>query len=494
MAMAAILSRRHWWLPCRRWLYLTHRWLGIAGCLLFAMWFLSGLVMMYVGFPELTEQERLRGLSALRIGEAVVTPAAALAALPDGAGKLPPQRMSLQTLHASTPPEPVWRILDAQGHRHVVSARDGRLLGPFDAGQAEIIARAFSGRPAARWVETLDRDQWTVPNGLNPLRPLHRIAVGDAADTELYVSSLTGEVVRDTTRLERFWNWLGAVPHWIYFTPLRADPPLWHDMVVWVSGLCIISAVSGLAIGVMRVRLRSRYRSGAATPYRGWMAWHHLAGLVGGLCVLSWIASGWLSMNPNGWFARGGIGPAAQLQYQAPAGAFPWPVPSAPAGARELQLQWFAGHPLAVWRDADARTTVASAYTQQPTTITAEQIRIAAVRLVPNAPLQRMSMLHHEDIYWYGHHHTRALPVWRLEFGDALGTWLHIDPDSGQVLGHSDRVARTRRWLFNAAHSLDFPWLLQHRPAWDAVVWLLSAIGLLVSVSGVVIGWRRLRR
>jgi hypothetical protein len=62
------------------------------------------------------------------------------------------------------------------------------------------------------------------------------------------------------------------------------------------------------------------------------------------------------------------------------------------------------------------------------------------------------------------------------------------------VLGHSDRVARARRWLFNAAHSLDFPWLLQHRPAWDAVVWLLSAIGLMVSVSGVVIGWRRLRR
>ena len=32
----------------KRWWYVTHRWLGIALCLLFAMWFVSGVVMMYV--------------------------------------------------------------------------------------------------------------------------------------------------------------------------------------------------------------------------------------------------------------------------------------------------------------------------------------------------------------------------------------------------------------------------------------------------------------
>jgi hypothetical protein len=30
----------------RRWLYLGHRWLGIVTCLLFATWFVSGVVMM----------------------------------------------------------------------------------------------------------------------------------------------------------------------------------------------------------------------------------------------------------------------------------------------------------------------------------------------------------------------------------------------------------------------------------------------------------------
>lgn len=398
-------------------------------------------------------------------------------------------------LHAGTQPEPVWRIVDAQGRRHVVSARDGHRLGPFGVAQAETIARAFSGRPAARWVETIDRDQWTVPQGLDSLRPLHRIAIGDDAGRELYVSSNTGEVVRDTTRGERFWNWLGAVPHWIYFTPLRAAPPFWHDVVVWVSGVCIVSAVTGLLIGVMRVRLRGRYRSGAITPYRGWMAWHHKAGLVGGVFVLTWIASGWLSMNPNGWFSRTGPHAWRLAQYQAadPSGAFPWSQVTAPSDARELQLLWFAGRALMVWRDAAGRTSVIEAATGGPAVLSSEQIREAAVRLLPGAPLQRLALLQRQDAYWYSHHHARVLPVWRLEFSDAAGTWLHIDPRTGQLLDLSDRSSRTRRWLFNAAHSLDFPWLIQNRPAWDLVVWLLSVAGLLVSSSGVVIGWRRLR-
>lgn len=459
------------------------------------MWFTSGLVMMYVGFPSLSDEERLQGLGPLRIGDSAVAPFGALGALPEGAGSRPPRRMSLEMLHAGAQPEPVWRIVDAQGRRHVVSAKDGRRVGPFDAAQAEAIARAFSGRARARWVETLERDQWTVPQGLDPLRPLHRIVLGDERGSELYVSSRTGEVVRDTTRSERFWNWLGAVPHWIYLTRLRADPPLWHDVVVWVSGLCIVSAVTGLMIGVMRVRLRDRYRSGAVTPYRGWMAWHHGAGLIGGIFVLTWIASGWLSMNPNGWFAPGGVGAERLAQYQAaaPGGAFPWSQAAAPAGARELQLLWFAGRALMVWRDAGGRTSVIEAVTGRPAVLSAEQIREAALRLVPGAPLQRMTLLQRQDAYWYSHRHARVLPVWRLEFADAAGTWLHIDPGSGQLLGLSDHRSRTRRWLFNAAHSLDFPWLIQNRPAWDVVVWLLSAMGLLVSTSGVVIGWRRLR-
>jgi uncharacterized iron-regulated membrane protein len=50
-----------------RWLILIHRYLGIAIGILMAAWCLSGIVMMYVGYPELTRMDRLRALHSLEL-------------------------------------------------------------------------------------------------------------------------------------------------------------------------------------------------------------------------------------------------------------------------------------------------------------------------------------------------------------------------------------------------------------------------------------------
>ncbi|WP_260928366.1 hypothetical protein [Novosphingobium sp. 9] len=47
----------------RRWVMLIHRWIGIAACLLFAMWFASGLVMLYVPYPAFRRRRRPQALS-----------------------------------------------------------------------------------------------------------------------------------------------------------------------------------------------------------------------------------------------------------------------------------------------------------------------------------------------------------------------------------------------------------------------------------------------
>src|SRR5262249_23957654 len=44
----------------RKFLILTHRYLGIAVCLLFVMWFVSGIAMIFArGMPDLTSDARL---------------------------------------------------------------------------------------------------------------------------------------------------------------------------------------------------------------------------------------------------------------------------------------------------------------------------------------------------------------------------------------------------------------------------------------------------
>ncbi|MGT2510960.1 PepSY domain-containing protein [Cupriavidus basilensis] len=503
MASTPLSWRESCWRFTRRWLYLVHRWAGIAGCLLIAMWFLSGLVMMYVAFPALTDAERLAGLPPLDVATVRVSPDAAMASA--GLARFP-RSLRLEMMGA----HPVYRMVDWNGKPHTVSARDAARIEQVDAPAAQEIARRFSGAAGARWIETAERDQWTVPDGLNPWRPLHRIALDDAAGTELYVSARTGEVMRDTNRSERFWNWLGAVPHWLYFTPVRADPPLWRQVVLWTSGVCIVVAISGVWIGWLRLRVRRRFAHGSAggtSPYHGWMAWHHIAGLTGSLFLLAWLASGWLSVNPNQWFPGRAFAQPALERYAGevlphfPARdgtALAEMLPGTGAPPREIRMAWQAGLPVLLVARAAAGTAVTTqayrADTEAPLALSAGALAQAAARLVPDAAVAGSDLLQQDDAYWYSHHQPRKLPVLRVRFDDAAETWAYIDPDNGNLLGRSDSSRRAYRWLFNAAHTWDLGWLLRHRPAWDLALWLLSIVGLAGAVSGVVIGWRRLFR
>lgn len=473
----------------RRWLYIGHHWIGIATCLLFAMWFASGVVMMYVAFPHLTAQERVAALPNLDWSKVAVTPDRAMAIV---GLKSYPRELRLDMLND----EPVYRIAGWDGERREVSARDGRIVTRITQDDALAVARRHPAAADVRMVETVDRDQWSVTARFDPLRPLFLIGLGDIAGTQLYISERSGEIVLDTTRTERIWNWFGSIPHWIYPTILRKDGPLWREVVLWISSICMVVAVSGIWIGILRVRLRRRYFGNSITPYRGWMAWHHVTGFFAGVFVLTWMFSGWLSLNPGGFFAGRGASREMALRYAG------HETPDIVAEFRghpqgdmvEVRFVWLGGRPLMVGVDRADKPRVFDAASGSPAPLSDAQIFAAARDLMPRAAMMMQRRLVSDDAYWYSHHQQRVLPVLRAGFNDAAETWFHIDPRTGDILGRSDIGQRTYRWLFNALHSLDFHALIAHRPAWDIVVWLLSLLGLVISTSGIVIGWRRLMR
>lgn len=483
MARRAMIRR------LRRWLYIGHRWIGIVTCLLFVMWFVSGVVMMYVAFPRLTERERVAALPTLDWSRVTVTPdrVMAIAGL-----RRYPRDLRLDMLDD----EPVYRIAGWDRERRVVSARDGRVIDCVTPEQALAVARRHPAAANVRMIESVGRDQWSVTARFDPFRPLFLIALGDADGTRLYVSERSGEIVLDTTRTERVWNWLGSIPHWIYPTVLRKDGPLWRQVVLWVSGICMIVAVSGIWIGILRMRLRRRYSGNAITPYRGWMAWHHVTGFFAGVFVLTWMFSGWLSLNPGGYFGGRGASQGMALRYAGhDAPDIVAEFRARPRGDMvEVRFIWLGGRPLMVAVDRQDRPRVLDPGSGAPAPLDDAQIFAAARRLMPDADMTLRRRLVVEDAYWYSHHRQRVLPVLRVGFGDAAQSWFHIDPRTGDILGRSDVSRRTYRWLFNALHSLDFHALIAHRPAWDIVVWLLSLLGAVISTSGVVVGWRRLMR
>src|ERR1700756_1340978 len=61
-------------------LVLLHRWLGVAFCLLFAMWFASGAGMHFVPFPAPREASRFAGLAPLDLSGVVREPGEAASA------------------------------------------------------------------------------------------------------------------------------------------------------------------------------------------------------------------------------------------------------------------------------------------------------------------------------------------------------------------------------------------------------------------------------
>jgi hypothetical protein len=322
----------------KRWLYLTHRWAGIVLCLFFAMWFLSGMVMMYVGYPKLAQQERLAHLAPLDAAALSVTPAQAVAAARGGA--------------------PVYLV--PGGRREapkVVDAATGALLPRADAAVARATAAAwFGGRYAAHYGGTVDEDVYTHSRALDADRPLHRVDMEDPERTRLYISSATGMVVLDATRAERLWNYAGAWIHWLY--PLRGNAldPWWHDIVVWLSVAGVLVALTGTVVGVLRWRFSRPYASGSRSPYReSMMRWHHLSGLLFAAITITWVFSGLMSMNPWKLFT-GDAAPLALAAYAGePEAGPPLASPGAliaalPAPPRELVWARVDGRDLALAR------------------------------------------------------------------------------------------------------------------------------------------------
>jgi hypothetical protein len=279
---------------------ITHRYLGVAVCLLMAMWFGSGIVMMYVGFPRLTEAERTAVLppvpwqTCCRIAERIGDDEQII-------------RAQVETLLGA----PVLRLRRPGRPDLLADLTEGTAI-RVDAAQAHKIAMDTAlriiGAPAElRSTEQIVQDQWTVGRNLRD-RPLHRFEFGDPHGTTLYVSGANGQVVLWTTASQRFWNWLGAVPHWLYFTSLRSDGPLWTQVVIWTSIVGTFLTVVGIGIGIVQIRRRR------LSPYRGLFYWHHLAGLAFGIVTLTWVVSGLVSMNPWGFLDSRGRGDQAILQ------------------------------------------------------------------------------------------------------------------------------------------------------------------------------------
>ena len=490
------MSERRW----QRFLILSHRYLGIALCLLFCLWFASGFVIIYTGgMPQLSEAERLARLPVLNLSAVELSPQAARSAL---------RRTDFPTLTTRLGrPAYVFTGNTVQ----VLFADNGELLTSSMISSRQIAADFLSAPPDA-----LDRvgliesvDQWTLE--LRSELPLQKYRLDDGQGSEVYVSPSRGRVVLYTTSRDRLLAWLGAIPHWLYFLPLRADTALWSATVIGLASVGVVFVALGLVLMFTQLRWRHWPNLARAIPYHGLMKWHYMLGIGFGWCVLTWAFSGLLSMEPYSWNRASGMGFDAVAYFRSRAGvsAFESETPAADLAViegslKEVNFHVFAGkrfYELSIGGDSSTGAIsreFREVTSMEPLGLFTDAQILAQLEPAVAANMVAAEILNEYDNYYYGRNSRRQmappLPVLRVEFDDLAGSRYYLSLQTGELEFVSHRANRRERWLYRGLHSLDFNFLYPYRPAWDVVVWLLLAGGLLLSLLGAYLGLARVGR
>jgi hypothetical protein len=475
--------------------------MGVALSLLFLLWFLSGIVMMYWSFPSVSAKDRLERFPALNSASIKVTPLDAYRVLHSSRE---PSQVRLNSFDG----RPVYRFRTGSDER-LVYADTG--LEPANVRPEMLcrIATDWAGPNAGQASEApvTEPDQWTVQGQLRNLRPLWKYSFPDGQ--QVYVSGNSGEVVQYTTTRSRFWAYLGAIPHWLYFAPLRVHQKTWSNVVIWTSGIGTLATLLGIAIALWMYSPSKRYRnSGMPTgiPYQGQKRWHMIFGLLFGVLACTWAFSGMLSMNP---FPTNTSAPAPPTDLAR--------IPSALRGARFDLTAFSERHPSDALRAAaDFATkelelaTVAGEPTYIATSATGAslfiplqgapftdfgQARVAEVIQRAASPTALdIRLLTEYDAYYLDRHREKPLPVLLITEQNSPDARYYVDPKTARVVGNYNSASWVNRWLYHGLHSLDFPWLYKYRPLWDIVVITLMLGCTALCVTSLILTWQVLQR
>lgn len=531
-------------LDWRKLLLYSHRWLGIVVGAVFVAWCVSGIILMYAGVPHLTAGERLMRLAPLDAAKIAVPPAQVAATLlVDAQGK---------------PASPTRLRISMDGGRPVYRFNTGRVFGRWTLAYADTGERVkpLDRTGAVAWLRASVPEQTsfrydaylTTPDtythlpALQTFMPMHRIAVGDAAGTEYYVSERAGEAVVKTDRRTRMLGLFGYITHTFFFFRQQT---WWGSLLQWLSWSGLVMALTGFIAGIWRYGLSPRFRHKGVpsrTPYVGWMMWHHYAGLIFGVFTLTWMFSGiastdvipgvhetFYSKTQVALGARSVQGEGTVLdlsgvtvdRLRTAAATVSQALP-----LREFEVLAFGGETYLIAYKAPTPETLGDwssrsgmdfitptpdadfvmVSLREPDRAFARfdddtMMRVARAAM-PGAAIREAAWLREYDDYYYKTvssfdlglpRMAKPLPVLRVRYDDPKQTWLYLTPGPGQIY-KSEREDRANRWGYYGLHGLDFAALYRHRPLWDLVA-LALLIGVTASsVTSVVPAFRRLGR
>jgi hypothetical protein len=448
---------------------------------------------------------------------------------------------------------PVYRINTGRvfGKWTVVYADTGEKMPPMNADAAMDWMRRTRPDMASnvRYDAYLRKpDHYVRIPAMQPLLPMHRIAIGDSAGTEYYISEVTGEAVVRADTIGRILGFAGYTMHRFFWWRQKS---WFYAVLAWFSWMGIVMCLTGLAVGIWRYALSPRFRKKGGyshSPYSGWMKWHHFAGLIFGLVTFTWIFSGAVDVpaipgidtfGPSSNFSKTQLALGARSPQGAGATVDLEPITlerlqqaAAAIGSafapKELEFLQIGGKPYFIAYKPPASQSEVDNWTYRTNLdfltplLDEEHVLVSvtdpergafrrfdddfmlqiATAAMPGTAVKETTWLNEYDDYYYYSvpsfnlglmKPVRTLPVLRVTFADSKQTRIYMSPSHGQM-SKSESNDRVARWSLYGLHALDFSFLYQHRPLWDIVVWTLLIGSTILSSTTLLPMFRRLKR
>lgn len=459
----------------------VHRITGTVIALFFFMWFFTGLVMIYHGFPRIDKSRVL----------AAEAPLPASTVLPD---TLPDGLKSLSITSAAGR-----CVIDmATADTAVTCLADGRPVGEVTFADAEATANRWLDARISR-VDTLsERDRWTMYTRYLDELPLYKFYYDDGDGGELYVSSRTAEPLQYTTAATRAWAWAGAIPHKLYFPAIRSDVDVWKGWLLTGAGLCLAATLSGIYVALF-LWIRTRRHTGRwINPMRGRiMRLHFTLGLIFAIPLVTWSISGLFAMQKVPQWMVSVDGPenvsytrlwgrgmlpteSYRLSYSAIHNRYP--------EMRRVEYGRAGSTPTVTVTTPDSTVVLDASYpTPRRLMLTEADVESAAHKLFGDETAIDVSLIADYDNLYFSVLYELRLPVYRVRADNADGSVLYIDPDSGDITYLNDN-RKLRKILFSGLHYLNLRPFAGHHALWTVTIWLLCLTGMVFCLTSAWLG------
>lgn len=476
----------------RKFIYSLHRVLGTAVSLLFLMWFCTGLVLIYHPFPNVTAEQKNEKLETLPDSLPAIDVLESQIKNPDKTSKIRLRQFQGQTIVTAS----------EKKHNYTFCADTNEIAKKVNYKAIENIAKTWVNAPVEKVDTLIDLEQWIMYSKYEKELPIYKFYFADENGSQLYIASKSGDVQQFTTSVQRFWAWIGAIPHTLYIPALRKHTQLWIDTITLLAMIGLVMCIGGIYVGVDAYYRRYKSKGKFESPYRKkWYWWHHVVGLLFGIFLLTWAVSGVMSLKkvPQ-WITK------THEEYKIPMkikGKHPSLdkykldyrlIKQRYTDLKEVEWSYFQGVPF-------YKTIVGG----KELSIDASQDTLLELFLPQKAIEKSIRSIHGDSVkfsvtlideyenYYLPWKKELALPVYKVEVDDADKSLYYINPKNGDYK-YLNQNRKTRKWMFNALHYFHIKWLMDRPVLWTIFIWVAVLGCIIVSGTGVWLSWKYIRR